>query len=84
MPATDGAVYEPVLEIAPPAAPSCTLQVTAVLVVFVTVAENARVPPVVMLADAGEMETATAADGAVTFTTAVADFVVSAWLVATT
>ena len=40
-------MYEPALEIAPPAAPSCTLQVTAVLVVFATEAANACVAPVV-------------------------------------
>ena len=77
-------MYWPVLEIAPPAAPSCTVQITVGLVVFVTVAENVWVPPVVMLAAAGEMEMATTGAGAVTFTTAVAVFVESAWLVATT
>jgi hypothetical protein len=56
-------------------------QVTAVLPVFVTLAENCCVWFGYKLALAGEMLTAT---GGIKVTTADADFVVSAWLLAVT
>jgi len=66
--------------IAPPPA-SCTLQVTAVdwpAVVPMTVAANETVPPVVVDADAGEIETEMTGGPDVTVTVAVFDLVVSA------
>ncbi len=75
VPAAVGAVYRPVDETVPPVAN----QVTAVLVVPVTVAVNCCVPPVVSEEDVGEMVTATV--GVVTVTVADADLVVSAALV---
>ena len=57
-------------------------QVTAVLVVPVTVAVNCCVAPVCMDAEVGLMLTTTGGGGAVTVTVADADFVVSAALVA--
>ncbi len=70
-------MYKPLEEMLPPVAD----QVTAVLVVPVTVAVNCRVPPVWIEAEAGEIETETAA---VTVTAADADAVLSAALVAFT
>ena len=61
--------------------PAATDQVTAVLLVPVTVAENCCVPPVRSEADVGDTEIAT---GAATVTVAEADLVVSAALVAVT
>ena len=61
--------------------PAAADQVTAVLLVPVTVAENCCVPPVWSDADVGESEIAT---GAATVTVAEADLVVSAALVAVT
>ena len=72
-----GAVYSPTVVIVPPVA----VQVTAVLVVPLTVAVNCCVPPVVSEAVVGLIATAT---GTVTVTVAEADFVVSATLVAVT
>ena len=73
-------MYSPVLEIVPPVAD----QVTAVLLVPVTVAVNCRVAPVCMDAEVGLMLTTTGGGTAVTVTAAEADFVVSATLVAVT
>ncbi len=61
--------------------PPVAVQVTAVLVVPVTVAVNCWVPPVMSEAEVGAMLTAT---GIVTVTVAEADFVESATLVAVT
>ena len=61
--------------------PAVADQVTAVLLVPVTVAENCCVPPVRSEADVGDTETAT---GALTVTAAEADSIVSAMLVAVT
>jgi hypothetical protein len=68
-------VYRPAEETVPPVA----VQVTAVLLLPVTLAVNYCVPPVVREAVVGEMLTAT---GAVTVTVAEADLLVSAALVA--
>ena len=73
-----GAVYRPAV-IEPPVAD----QVTAVLLLPLTLAVNCCVPPVVSDADPGVMETATTG-AALTVTVADADFVVSAALVAVT
>ena len=59
-------------------------QVTAVLVVPVTVAVNCWVPPVCSDAEIGLTLTTMGGGGAVTVTVADADFVVSATLVALT
>jgi len=82
VPALLGAVNKPEDEIWPPEAD----QVTAVLVLPVTVAENCWVPPVVSEAEAGETLTLTVGVGveAVTVTAAEADLVLSAMLVAVT
>src|SRR2546430_1096367 len=76
-----GAVYRPELDIAPtvalPPLPPLTCQVTAVLLVFCTVAVNCCVPPAPTVADAGEIVTLTTAAG-VMVTCAEADFVGSA------
>ena len=77
MPALPGAVYRPPVDTVPPLA----VQVTAVLLLPVTVAVNCCVPPVCTEAEVGDTETAT---GAETVTLAEADFVVSATLVAFT
>ena len=61
--------------------PAVADQVTAVLLVPVTVAENCCVPPVGSEADVGDTEITT---GAATVTVAEADLVVSAALVAVT
>ena len=74
-----GAVYSPAGDIVPPLAD----QVTAVLLVPVTVAVNGCVPPGESDADVGEIATAIVS-GALTVTVANADFVVSAALVAFT
>ena len=71
---------KPLVEIVPPVAD----QVTAVLVVPVTVAVNCWVPPVCTDAELGLMLTATGGGGAVTVTVTEADFVLSAALVAVT
>jgi len=71
-------VYRPA-EIEPPVAD----QVTAVLLLPLTLAVNCCVPPVVSDADPGEIETATTG-AALTVTLADADLVVSAALVAVT
>jgi hypothetical protein len=73
-----GAVYMPLEETLPPVAD----QVSAVLLLPVTVAVNCWVPPVFIVADVGEMVTATT--GALTVTVAEADLVESATLVAVT
>ena len=70
-------MYSPVVEIVP----ALAFQVTPVLLVPVTVAENCCVPLVWSEADVGDIETAT---GAATVTLAEADLVVSAALVAVT
>ena len=79
-------MYSPALETVPttalPPATPFTCQLTAVLLVPLTVAVNCRVPPVVSEADVGEMLSETV--GAVTVTVAEADLVVSATLVAFT
>ena len=77
MPALAGAVYKPVAETVPPV----VVQVTAVLLLPVTVALNCCVAPVWTEAEVGDTDTAT---GAETVTLAEADFVVSATLVAFT
>ena len=60
---TPGAVYRPELEIVPtvalPPVASFTCQVTAVLLVFCTVAVNCCVPPTATVADVGEIMTLT-------------------------
>ena len=76
MPAVVGAVYRPVLETVPPVVD----QVTAVLVLPVTVAVNCWGAPVCSDAEVGLMLT----EIRVTETVAEADFVVSATLVAVT
>ena len=76
VPAVAGAVYRPPVETVPPVAD----QVTAVLLVPVTVAVNCCVPPVSSEADVGLIPTETSA----TFMVAEADFVGSAALVAVT
>ena len=53
VPALEGAVYKPELEIVPPAPPGRTLQVTAVLVVPATLAVNCCVEPVRIVGLAG-------------------------------
>ena len=76
MPTVAGAVYRPLLETVPPVAD----QVTAVLLVPLTVAVNCCVPPVCSDAEVGLMLTETT----VTDTVAETDFVLSATLVAVT
>ena len=76
VPAVAGAVYRPLADIVPPVAD----QVTAVLLLPVTVAVNCCVPPVGRDAEPGAMDTATA----LTVTVADADLVESATLVALT
>src|SRR5256885_3430194 len=60
---TAGAVYRPKLDIVPtvalPPVTPLTCQVTAVLLVFCTVAVNCCVPPAPTVADAGEIVTRT-------------------------
>src|SRR5213080_2634849 len=60
---TAGAVYSPELEIVPtvalPPVTPLTCQVTAVLLVFCTVAVNCCVPPAPTVADIGEIVTRT-------------------------
>src|SRR5882757_4772451 len=84
---TAGAVYRPALDIVPtvglPPVTPLTCQVTAVLLVFCTVAANCCVPPAPTVADTGEIVTLTTAGG-VTVTWAEADFVASAWDTAVT
>jgi hypothetical protein len=77
VPALPGAVYRPEIEIVPAVAD----QVTAVLLLPVTVAVNCCVALVMSAADVGLIDTAT---GAVTVTVADADLVVSATLFAVT
>src|SRR5947207_2873719 len=64
---TAGAVYRPELDIVPtvalPPLTPLTCQVTAVLLVFCTVAVNCCVPPAPTVADAGEIVTLTTAVG---------------------
>ena len=79
VPAVPGAVYKPAAEIEPPVAD----QVTAVLVLPLTVAANCCDPPVVRDTEPGETLTATATVAS-TVTAADADLVVSAVLVAVT
>jgi len=71
-------MYNPLDEIVPPVAD----QVTAVLLLPVTVAVNCCVPPVARDAEPGAMDTATT--GGLTATVADADLVESALLVAVT
>src|SRR5438045_123632 len=82
-----GAVYRPALDIVPPVAlpplTPLTCQVTAVLLVFCTVAVNCCVPPAPTVADTGEIVTRTTAAG-VMVTCAEPDFVGSAWDTAVT
>src|SRR6266853_794790 len=84
---TAGAVYRPALDIVPtvglPPVTPLTCQVTAVLLVFCTVAANCCVLPAPTVADTGEIVTLTTAGG-VTVTWAEADFVASAWDTAVT
>src|SRR5204863_759 len=84
---TAGAVYRPELDIVPtvalPPVTPLTCQVTAVLLVFCTVAVNCCVPPTPTVADTGEIVTRTTAAG-VMVTCAKADFVGSAWDTAVT
>ena len=75
-----GAVYRPV-ELTVPVPTGLILQVTAVLLVFVTVAVNCCVWPPYNVAVAGLTLTATGGDNV---TVAEADFDVFAWLVAVT
>jgi hypothetical protein len=72
-----GAVYRPLEETLPAVAD----QVTAVLLLPLTVAVNCCVPPVSSEVETGEIDTAT---GALTVTVAEADLVLSATLVAVT
>src|SRR5437763_8992154 len=78
---TAGAVYRPELDIIPtvalPPLTPLTCQVTAVLLVFCTVAVNCCVPPAPTVADTGEIVTRTTAVG-VMVTCAEADVVGSA------
>src|ERR671923_1004148 len=78
---TAGAVYRPELEIVPivalPPLTPFTCQVTAVLLVFCTIAVNCWVPPAATVAEVGEMVTLTVV-AAVIVACAEADFVVSA------
>jgi len=64
-----GAVYRPELEIVPtvalPPVTPFTCQVTAVLLVFCTVAVNCWVPPAATVADVGEIVTLTAVGGVI-------------------
>jgi hypothetical protein len=83
VPAAAGAVYTPAWVIVPQEVPP-TDQVTALLVVLVTVAVKVIVPPAATDGVVGAIDTAMAGGGAVTVTVAVARRVVSAWLVATT
>jgi len=76
VPAAAEAVYRPLVDIVPPVAD----QVTAVLLLPVTVAVNCCVPPAGRDAEPGAMDTATA----LTVTVADADLVESATLVAVT
>src|SRR5947207_5347336 len=66
---TAGAVYRPELDIVPtvalPPITPLTCQVTAVLLVFCTVAVNCCVPPTPTVADTGEIVTRTTAAGLV-------------------
>src|SRR5204863_109664 len=84
---TAGAVYRPELDIVPtvalPPVTPLTCQVTAVLLVFCTVAVNCCVPPTPTDADTGEIVTRTTAAG-VMVTCAEPDFVGSAWDTAAT
>jgi len=84
--AVAGAVYRPELEIVPtvelPPVTAFTSQVTAVFDEPVTEAVNCCVCPVWIEADAGEMETETAAEPAVKLSSANDTFVESALLVA--
>src|SRR5437763_7561352 len=77
---TAGAVYRPELDIIPtvalPPLTPLTCQVTAVLLVFCTVAVNCCVPPAPTVADTGEIVTRTTAVGGMV-TCAEADFVCS-------
>lgn len=73
-------MYNPEVEIVPPVA----VQVTAVLLVPLTVVLNCREPPEFTDAVPGVMETETAGGEEVTVTVAEADFVESAELVAVT
>lgn len=79
---TEGAVYKPAVEIVPtvllPPVTPFTSQVTAVLLEFVTVAENCRVANDATVAVVGEIPTLTAAAGGSIVTAADADLVVSA------
>jgi len=61
LPAAEGAVYRPLAEMVPalllpPATPS-TDQLTVVLLLLLTVAENCTAPPAATVAEAGEMLT---------------------------
>jgi hypothetical protein len=81
VPAVEGAVYRPEVEMVPPVAD----QVTAVFVEPLTLAVNCLVPPVAKEAEIGLMATEiTDEEEDVTVTVAEADFVVSAELFAVT
>ena len=80
VPALPGAVYMPLEEMLPPLAD----QVTAVLLLPVTVAVNCSVAPVTNDAEVGVIEMPTTGGAAATVTLAEADLVVSAALVAVT
>lgn len=84
VPASGGSVYTPAVEIVPPAAPSCTLQVTDLSVAPVTLAVNAIVVHASPAAGEGVTLTATGGGAAVTVTVAVSERAPSARLVATT
>jgi hypothetical protein len=81
--ALGGAVYTPAAVIVPQEG-STILHVTAVFVVFVTVAAKVSVPPATTVAVAGATAIATGAGAAVTVTLDELVFVESATLVATT
>jgi hypothetical protein len=83
VPAVAGAVYAPEAEMLPPAAPSWTDQVHAVLLVPETAQVKVHDPPTTRLARLGLTDTVTTT-AAVTVTVAVADRVGSALLDATT
>jgi hypothetical protein len=76
-----GAVYNPAELIVPAPVTGLKVHVTAAFAAFVTVAVNCCVPPAYSVAIVGDTAILTGGDSV---TVAVADFVMSAWLVAIT